>query len=178
MQSLSAFPPVARALLSGPAILLAFCSLLASPYAWAITDPDTGLVYRVRNGEAWVQHGLVSENGRVVIPETLGGYPVIAIDYPYPSPGFYGNRQLKEIIAPSVIFIFEAAFLDASSLTSISMPKLKQIQKQAFDGCTSLSSVSLPEVTSVGSYVFGGCTSLSSVSLPKVTSIGASAFEG
>ena len=69
-----------------------------------------------------------------------------------------GNTRSEYIIPNSVTSIGVGAFLDCSSLTSITIPN---------------------SVTSIGDYAFGNCSSLNSVTVPEsVTSIGKSAFEG
>jgi hypothetical protein len=82
--------------------------------------------YTITNGEATIT-GYTGAGGDVAIPDTLGGYPVIAI----------GND----------------AFRDHTSLTSITIPdSVISIGNNAFRGCTSLTSIAIPDsVTSIGS---------------------------
>ena len=75
--------------------------------------------------------------------------------------------------------IYEYAFYDCSSLTSITIPKsVTSIGNAAFYGCNSLKSIVIPDsVTSIGNAAFYGCNSLKSIVIPdSVTSIGGSAF--
>ena len=79
----------------------------------------------------------------------------------------------------NTVTIGGAAFVDCSSLTSVTIPNtVTSIEIYAFAGCTSLSSVTIPNsVTSIGATAFQGCTNLTSVTIPNsVTSVGSKAF--
>ncbi|MBR3805185.1 MAG: leucine-rich repeat domain-containing protein [Clostridia bacterium] len=76
--------------------------------------------------------------------------------------------------------IYDYAFYDCSSLTSIEIPNsVTSIGSSAFRSCSLLTSVTIGSgVTSIGNYAFYGCSSLTSIEIPNsVTSIGTSAFE-
>ncbi|MDD7292821.1 MAG: leucine-rich repeat domain-containing protein, partial [Clostridiaceae bacterium] len=93
--------------------------------------------YTVENGEATIMYCNTSIiSGDVVIPDTLGGYPVTNIgDY---------------------------AFRDCTSLTSVTIPdSVTSIGRDAFYRCTGLTSITIPDsVTSIGKDAFLGCTGL------------------
>ena len=79
----------------------------------------------------------------------------------------------------SVTSIGERAFLDCSSLTSVTIPNsVTSIGNWAFGYCSSLTSVTIPNsVTSIGIGAFYSCTGLASVTIPNsVTSIEEQAF--
>ena len=79
----------------------------------------------------------------------------------------------------SVTSIGGDAFVDCSSLTSVTIPNsVTSIEYEAFWGCSSLTSVTIGNsVTSIGDWAFRGCSGLTSVTIPNsVTSIGSSAF--
>ncbi len=79
----------------------------------------------------------------------------------------------------SVTSIGWGAFLDCSSLTSVTIPNsVTSIGYGAFAGCSSLTSVTIGNsVTSIGESAFANCSSLTSVTIPNsVTSIGNTAF--
>ena len=183
-----------------PALVLAGSLLAATPAsAQEQTDSATGLTYTLANNEATVT-GITSDrlpaDGKLVIPETLGGKPVTKIG----EDAFKGDPALKEFSASSVKRVGAYAFYDCDALTSFSLPvattigsyafsycdaltrvalpKLVSTEFAAFSPCTSLISISMPEATSIGIYTFWGCTSLTSVSLPEATSIGNSVFQG
>ncbi len=105
----------------------------------ALTSPD-GFYYTVSNGEATVT-GHTNPVGELVIPDTLGGYPVVSIDY--------------------------HAFYGCTGLTSVTIGNsVKSIGKDAFNGCTGLTSVTIGNsVTSIGWYAFEGCTGLTKVNI-------------
>ena len=72
-----------------------------------------------------------------------------------------------------------SAFLDCTSLTSVTIPgSVANIWGEAFWACTGLTSVTISNgVTSIGPEAFRGCTGLTSVTIPNgVTSIGEEAF--
>ena len=84
-------------------------------------------------------------------------------------------------IPDSVTSIGNRAFMDCTSLTSVTIPDgVTSIGDYAFSGCSSLTSITIPEsVTSIGNSAFYGCSSLTSITIPNgVTSIGSDAFSG
>ena len=96
-----------------------------------------------------------STKGELVIPESLGGYPVTGI----------GPR----------------AFINCSNLTAVRIPSgVKTIDYGAFSECHGLESVTLPaSVTRIGSWAFTRCRNLASIDIPvSVTNIGSGAFMG
>ena len=75
--------------------------------------------------------------------------------------------------------IGEKAFLNCTSLTSVTIPKsVKSIRFAAFSSCTALTSVSIPNsVVSIGQSAFKYCSSLTSITIPSsVTTIDSDAF--
>ena len=101
--------------------------------------------------------------------------------YDLPGAPWYGSRSRVKsaVIAEGVTSIGRYAFVDCTSLTSVTIPdSVTLIDNYAFLGCTSLTSVTIPDsVTSIGGWAFDGCTSLTSVTIPdSVTSIGVGAF--
>lgn len=95
--------------------------------------------YSVLNGEAAITDVDASISGDIIIPSTLGGYPVTSID------GY--------------------AFYYRTSLESITIPdRVTSIGYAAFRNCTSLESVTIGKgVTSIGVDVFHSCESLENV---------------
>jgi len=78
--------------------------------------------------------------------------------------------------------IGEEAFLECSSLTSISIPpSLTKLSKYAFFGCTALASIDIHQLATIPSIkpcTFANCISLRSITLPShVLSIERNAFE-
>lgn len=87
--------------------------------------------------------------GNVVIPSTLGGYPVRWI----------GVTQLFN----------ETPFYECKTLTSVVIPEnVQSIGQYAFYGCTSLKKVNLPNSLSyIGFMSFGYCKYLEEIVIPK-----------
>ena len=109
--------------------------------------------YSVSNGEATITGFDESGTKEVVIPSTLGGYPVTSIgDY---------------------------AFEGCTGLTSITIPdNVTSIENSAFKGCTGLTSIMIPDsVTSIGCEAFRDCPMLTNITIGSgVTSIADLAF--
>ena len=97
------------------------------------------------------------------------------------SHNFYINdKEIKDLVIPnSVDSIYDFAFYDCSSLTSVTIGEsVTSIGDDAFAYCSSLTSITIPDsVTSIGGEAFYGCSSLTSVTIGNsVTSIGKDAF--
>ena len=89
----------------------------------------------------------------VVIPDTLGGYPVkiIGVD----------------------------AFKDCTNITSVVIPDgIVEVRSSAFQNCYNLKKVTLSNnLTKISSYVFSGCSKLENIVIPdSVTAVSTSAF--
>ena len=98
-----------------------------------------------------------SDNTKVILSETID---------------FNGNSY-------TIISIGEEAFIDCSSLTSVTIPNsVTSIEEGVFAGCSLLTSVDIPTgVKHIGYWAFSGCSSLKKVAIPNsVTSIGEEAF--
>lgn len=108
--------------------------------------------YTVNDGKATITEVDTAISGDVVIPSTLGGYPVTCIG--------------------------EQAFWVCQNVTSVEMPNsVTTIDKSAFDKCA-MTKVNIPSsVTKIGDYAFSKCVELISIDIPSsVTSIGNEAF--
>ena len=154
-----------------------------------------GITYRIStDGEAEVLGGC--DNNRLVIPDTVEGYPVTAI-----APAAYREYSglTEVIIGNNVELISWNAFEHCSSLTRVVLgDSVYDIQSYAFYGCTSLSDVNfsdhlyfigdyafyttafteltIPACTYVSDYAFGSCCNLMRITLESVYSLSYNAF--
>ena len=149
--------------------------------AEALTEGD--YTYTVSNGEATITD-YNGSGGDVVIPNTLGGYPVTKIysaSYDF-SGTFYNKDSITSVMIPdSVTSIGDYAFYSCNSLTSVTIGNsVTNIGKYAFRDCRKLTSVVIPSsVTSIEYGAFSLCDSLTSVVIgDSVTTVGDSAFSG
>src|SRR5450830_1759765 len=143
----------------------------------ARADTSGDYQYTVAGSNATITR-YIGSGGAVVIPSTLGGYPVTTIG----NGAFFDCLKLTSVTIPnSVTSIGDKAFYGCSFLTSVTIPNsVTTIGNGAFYDCLKLTSVTIPNsVTSIGDNVFSGCSFLTSVTIPNsVTSIGDSAFRG
>lgn len=107
----------------------------------ALADQQDGdFIYRATDGGATVT-GYTGDGGDVTIPDTLGGYPVVAIN--------------------------TYAFLDCGNITSITLPEsLESIGEYAFSCCTDLKEITIPAKVSNfgdGGIVFDECYNLTEI---------------
>jgi hypothetical protein len=113
--------------------------------------------------------------GNVTIPSQINGKPVAAIAWEA-----FAKTEITGVTIPnSVIFIFDHAFADCISLTTLNV-SAGDIGSNAFEGCTSLTSATIGNgVTNIAWEAFLDCTSLASVNIPSsVTELGGRAFQG
>ena len=174
-----------RTTLRRPYVLLSLLLLAAATIATAQeqTDSTTGLTYTIANGEATVTgitSGSLPTEGKLVIPETLGGVPVTSIGESAFAGTFSApNTAILEIKAPSVQTVSDRAFefcTKLKSLTNESLPKATTIANYTFENCLDLTDVFLPVATTIGTQAFWECITLNNVELPEATTIGRSAF--
>ncbi len=137
---------------------------------------DGYYTYSVSNDEATITDVDTSISGDIIIPSTLGGYPVTTIG----DLAFYNCTSLESVTIPdSVTTIDVGAFECCSNLVSVTIPdSITTICAYTFVGCMNLKRVTIPDsVTTIGNYAFELCQSLESVTIPDgVTSIGDHAF--
>ena len=151
----------------------------------AITETETvgGIdwTYTISDGKAAIDNNWKaaippSTSGAIIIPATLGGYPVTSIER---SAFCYCSGLTSVTIPDSVTSIGMSAFSGCSGLTSVTIPdSVTSIGEGAFGGCRGLTSVTIPaSVTNIGNGAFSNCRGLTSVTIPDgVTRIGDSTF--
>lgn len=165
-------------------VLSALLMASMAPMAWASEDGDSGTAgseqeapsgVQVENG---IKYGITTQGTAtvvglddtsitdLVIPETLGGAPVTAID----SKAFYLNNHLKSVSLPEgITSIGDSAFGGCRKISNLILPDtIQSIGSQAFSSCSALVSVKLPSsLDTLGFASFSYCESLESISLPE-----------
>ncbi len=151
------------------------------------SSPESLYNYKINNEEAMITSVDNRLIGKVAIPQTLGGYPVIGID----DKAFSGCSKITSISIPqSITSINISAFSNCTSLASIVVDENNTIYSSQdgvlynkakteliFAPRTITDVVILSSVTSIGNSAFSGCSKLTSITIPdSVTNIGNSAF--
>jgi hypothetical protein len=169
----------------------------------ARADTSGNYQYTLAGGNATITKYYSGRNGVVVIPSTLGGYPVTTIgDGAFGDDDFTGSMAMamagltiatSVTIPNSVTSIGNSAF-SGSGLTEI-LVNGNNLNYASVDGVlynkditvliqyprgNTQTSFTIPSgVTSIGAYAFQSCTGLTNITIPNsVTSIGNSAFSG
>lgn len=139
--------------------------------------------YSIENNEATIKDVDSSYRGDVVIPETLGGYPVVTIGkYAFANIGvenvvipygvreiktyaFYSCRSLVTVELPGSITNIDANAFSSSSIEKIVIPEsINSIQAETFSNCYRLKMVILPKyLERIGVYSFSGADNLDEV---------------
>lgn len=101
---------------------------------------DNGFIYHKNGDDTLTLVGTVLQAERIVIPDTVDGLKVVAIDQ-----GAFANSYAKEFILPDTIEKIGAqAFLGCKNLETIVLPKnLKHIEPGAFACCYNLKSITM-----------------------------------
>lgn len=153
------------------ALLLAFCMLFCSlPFAGTVfaeestetqtegtTETQTQefkegyFTYEVNNKAAWITGYDSTLSGDVVIPDTLGGYPVTEIAM---KAFLYCDTITSVTFNKSLEFIGYWSFCGCKNLTKITIPDnaSTSILNEAFSDCEKLSQIEIPDDT----YIVGG----------------------
>lgn len=132
-----------------------YCNVCGTYCAYS----DKHYQYTVINDMAIIIRADNEIRGEVVIPSTLGGYPLIEIG----RYAFAENINIKSVVIPDgVTKISECAFDYCLKLESITLPdSLKTVEVGAFYSCISLKEIVVPKnVTSIGYAAFVNCHSL------------------
>lgn len=139
-------------------------------------ETEGNYTYAVADGYATITGYNSSLTGDVTLPDTLGGYPVKAID----DNAFFSCTKLTGITIPnSVTSIGEWAFYNCSELTEITIPNsVTNIGEYAFYACQKVASLTIGNhVETIGNWAFAHCDGLTDIYIPaSVTSIGNAAF--
>lgn len=181
-------------------ILLCIC-IAPLPIETQAAETEGYLTYTITDGEVTITDCDEDATGKIVIPDTIEGYPVTKIG----EGAFWDCTGIKEIVVPnSITVIPNAAFRECETLEKITLPDgITSIGNGAFYECEYLTSIDIPEsVTSIGGWAFLACYKLSAITIPEgiqeikdstfaycnsltdvtipesVTTIGAKAFSG
>lgn len=155
--------------------LLLFAMLVLVIPASAKTYEENGFSYQVSDKQAVIT-GVTATGDQLVIPATLGGFPVTKIGVKA-----LAKREMSKVTFPTTLKqINYAAFRDCKKLKEISFPaRCKKIGELAFSGCTALTTVNLNNgLEQIGDRAFSNCIVLKKVVLSsRVKSIGRRTFE-
>ncbi len=108
---------------------------------------DGYFTYSVEKGAATIKGCDPAASGEIIVPATVGGYPVVSI-------GRY-------------------AFDSCINITGIVLPAtVIDIQMYAFENCSSLTSITIPKsVTSIDTSVFNTCAKLTGIWVDKANTV-------
>ena len=132
--------------------------MLCLPAFSARADAEGDFVYSVREGTAVITSYTGSAD-HLLVPDTLGGYPVTAISYC----AFRNCASLCSVTLPDgILSIGSNAFRNCASLSQIVLPdSLTAIATHAFHGCSALQQIALPEsIRQIHPYAFYGCSAV------------------
>lgn len=123
--------------------------------------------YSVSNGMATITDCSSSASGEIVIPNTLGGYPVETIG---DSAFSYCTRLTGVTIPDSVTTVGNSAFSACRSVTNITIGnRVTTIGDSAFSGCEKLTSITIPSsVKTIGDSAFSNCIGLVKVNITSI----------
>lgn len=157
------------------ALLFVLTIAASSVHGSAKTYEDEGFQYRVSK-KAAVVTDLIKDGDRIVVPSTLGGFPVKQI-----ASYAFSNSKMSTVSLPASVEIIGAgAFRNCTKLKEITLPaKLVSIGYEGFYGCSVLTSVKFNEnLKDILTGAFSNCISLKKIELPKnLQEIGTRAFE-
>lgn len=135
-------------------LLLTLCLTASSSFAQ--TEEDFS--YSVSNGEAVIT-AYTGSASDLILPGTLGGYPVTAIRFC----AFRNCTTLRQVVIPEgVVRIGSNAFQNCTSLEQLVIPKsVTRIDTHAFYACSSLKQLILHDnLSNVNILAFYGCSAI------------------
>lgn len=135
-------------------LLLVLCHF--SSTVLAQTEGD--FTYSISDSQATIT-GYTGSAAELILPDTLGGYPVTAIRYC----AFRNHPSLTRVVIPEgVLVIGSRAFQNCPSLTQIVFPEsIQRLDTHAFHGCAALKQILLPDhLTRIHTLAFYGCSAV------------------
>lgn len=101
---------------------------------------------------------------KVIVPDTLAGYPVVSID----DRSFYNTKIQSVTIPESVTYIGRQAFMFCEDLTEVNFEGYTvRLDEEVFSYCTSLESIWVPCTGVLTGAIFLGCKNLSEVTIAE-----------
>lgn len=137
-------------------------------YTFAVDGEENGYTYTVSDGKAYIFE-YEGSGGDIVVPRTLGGYPVCGI-----GGRAFAWTNIKSVTVHSGIeYAANEAFAFCQSLVSVEFEgEATTLGAGIFAGCSALKSVILPSaLASIPSDAFTGCSSLDNIILPDTLEI-------
>lgn len=134
------------------------------------------LTYVTEDGEVTITNCDEKAKGKIVIPDTIEGYPVTRIG----EGAFSLCCKITEIVLPDGLKSIGASAFCYVPFVSLHIPNtVTQIDEAAFWRCEELKEITIPEsVTVLSDRMFYDCKKLEKVTLPEsLIEIGDSAFE-
>lgn len=137
-------------------------------YTFAVDGEENGYTYTVSDGKAYIFE-YEGSGGDIVVPRTLGGYPVCGIG----GRAFAGTNIKSVTVHSRIEYAANEAFASCQSLVSVEFEgEATTLGAGIFAGCSALKSVILPSaLTSIPSDAFTGCSSLDNIILPDTLEI-------
>lgn len=115
------------------------CRLYAQ---WAVQNDAAEFTFTVNNGTATVTDWQGSGE-RLVLPDTLGGAPVVEI-----AAGAFTNAACREIILPDTLRRIEPGAFTGCAVESLTLfDNLQTVSDYAFEGCTTLRTLHINAAT-------------------------------
>jgi len=163
-------------------LLLLLCLTLVSLVGCKNTElsenPESDFEYEVNPaGSGIIITKYVGTSDRVVIPKTIEGLPVCAVECSRDKEtdallGAFEGSKIKSVVIPdSVLAIGSNTFADCTELTQVSFGEasvLHTVGHRTFYGCTSLKEIKLSDsVKTIDKLAFYGCSSLTELDLPE-----------
>lgn len=137
-------------------------------YTFAVDGEENGYTYTVSDGKAYIFE-YKGSGGDIVVPRTLGGYPVCGIG----GRAFAGTDITSVTVHSGIEYAANEAFASCQSLVSVEFEgEATTLGAGIFAGCSALKSVILPSaLASIPSDAFTGCSSLDNIILPDTLEI-------
>lgn len=137
-------------------------------YTFAVDGEENGYTYTVSDGKAYIFE-YEGSGGDIVVPRTLGGYPVCGIG----GRAFAGTDIKSVTVHSGIEYAANEAFASCQSLVSVEFEgEATTLGAGIFAGCSALKSVILPSaLASIPSDAFTGCSSLDNIILPDMLEI-------